>query len=203
MGGVPRAGHDRQCIREAALRAFLLSIFDNAALIWRTLTARRPCGISRAREDAQEGWLMSENERVVRRYVEDVLNNGDMTVFDELVDPEYIDRSGSLERLNYSASADQPSQVQDRESVRTSIQELRRAVPSLRYTITSIEAADDMVRLEWTAGGVHEGPLMGREATKRSAEVSGTSWARVRDGKLIEGGSEWDPQEVMSQVGLL
>jgi predicted ester cyclase len=115
-----------------------------------------------------------ENKAHFRRTYEEVLNQGDVSVVDELIDPEFI---------NHEAP---PGRNRGPESMRWLATMLRTAFPNLHFTIEELIAERDIVAGRLTMSGTHEGPLMGIPPTGRSMRQDHMHFVRFRDGKAIE-----------------
>ena len=127
---------------------------------------------------------MSEaNEKVMRRFVEEVINNGDYSVLDELVQPDYVYRSPDQE-------------LQGPDALQGLFTAYRAAFPDLKTDIDDLVAAGDKVVIAITLTGTHEGDLMGIPATGEQVKVHGTVLSRFEDGKIAE---EW---EILDMLGM-
>jgi predicted ester cyclase len=138
--------------------------------------------------------MSAENELIVRRYVEEVLNQGNLAALDELVDDNFQNRADDASVLGIGGG-------HGRDGTRRGVADLRSAVPDLRYTIHNVTSSGDRVELRWTAEGTQRGHLMRRAATNRRGRISGRAWVRIQNGKIVEGGSDWNPRDLESQLG--
>ncbi|RAJ36141.1 putative ester cyclase [Kitasatospora sp. SolWspMP-SS2h] len=132
---------------------------------------------------------------LVERYVEEVLNKGNTAIVDELFavdfEGEAKDEVLELETKPGGLAA-----------VSAAVSELRTIVPDLSYEVENIHKDGDLVRLTYIASGTHEGRLMGQEATGRPIRIKGDGWVRIVDGRIVAGGSDWDPNELAAQLGI-
>ena len=96
------------------------------------------------------------NKAQFRRTYEEGLNQGDLAVADELIDPECLDHEAH------------PGGDRGPESMRALITMLRTAFPDLHFAIEHVVAEGDTVAGRVTLSGTHEGPLMGMPPTGRS-----------------------------------
>jgi steroid delta-isomerase-like uncharacterized protein len=76
------------------------------------------------------------------------------------------------------------------------------AFPDVTYTIDSQETDGDLVRTQVTYHGTHRGELMGIPATGRQATVPVLITDRIAGGKIVESWAEWDPDDMMRQLGV-
>ena len=130
------------------------------------------------------------NEKVMRRFVEEVINNGDYSVLDELVQPNYVYRSADQE-------------LQGADALQGLFTAYRTAFPDLNTEIDDLVSAGDRVAIAITLTGTHEGDLMGVPATGEQVKVHGMVLSRFEDGKIAE---EWEILDMLSlfqQLGVI
>jgi predicted ester cyclase len=76
------------------------------------------------------------------------------------------------------------------------------AFPDVQVTINDAWEDGDMVTMQVTFNGTHKGELMGIPPTGRKASVDVTITDRHQNGKIVESWSEWDPNDMMRQLGV-
>lgn len=132
-----------------------------------------------------------QNKAIVRRFLEEVFNQGKVEVADELVAPTYI-RHGM------------PTPVPPGpESLKQSAAAWRHAFPDVHGTVEDILAEGDRVAYRWTIRGVHRGGFMGATGTGQRVTVSGMTFFRIADGQIVE---TWDSPDLFGlkqQLGLI
>ena len=134
-----------------------------------------------------------ENKAQFRRAYEEVLNQGNLSVADELVAPDFIDHEAEAH----------PGRNRGPESMREVATMLRTAFPNLHFTIEELVAEGDTVVGRLTMSGTHEGPLMGMPPTGRSMRQDHMHFVRFRDGKAIEHWGVRDDLGMMRQLGVI
>jgi predicted ester cyclase len=142
----------------------------------------------------KEMHLMStteENKAQFRRAYEEVLNQGDVSLVDELIAPEF---------LNHAAP---PETNRGPESMRWLAAMLRSAFPDLHFTIEELVAEGDIVAGRLTMSGTHEGPLTGMPPTGRAVRQDHMHFVRYRDGKAVEHWGVRDDLGMMQQMGVI
>jgi len=134
---------------------------------------------------------MSEaHEEVMRRFVEEVINNGNFSVLDEVVHPNYVYRSPDQE-------------LQGPESLKGLFAAYRAAFPNLNMEVDDLVIAGDKAVTAFTLTGTHEGDLMGIAATGKQMKVNGMVLSRFEDGKIVE---EWEILDLLTmfqQLGVV
>ena len=76
------------------------------------------------------------------------------------------------------------------------------AFPDVTYTIDSQKTDGDLVKTQVTYHGTHKGELMGIPATGRQATVPVLITDRISGNKIAESWAEWDPDDMMRQLGV-
>jgi steroid delta-isomerase-like uncharacterized protein len=133
-----------------------------------------------------------ENKAQFRRAYEEVLNQGDVSVVDELIAPDFF---------NHAAL---PGRDRGPESLRWLATMLRTAFPDLHFTIEELVAEGDIVAGRLTMSGTHEGPLRGMPPPSgRAGRQDHMHFVRYRDGKAVEHWGVRDDLGMMQQMGVI
>ena len=134
---------------------------------------------------------MSEaNETVLRRFIGEVINNGDFSVLNELVQPNYVYRSPDQE-------LDGP------EALKGLLAAYRIAFPDLNVRIDDLVNGGDKVVISITLTGTHEGDLMGISPTGKPVKIKGMILSHFQDGKIVK---EWEILDMLAmfqQLGVV
>ncbi len=130
------------------------------------------------------------NKAIIRRFVEEVQNGGDLTVLDEIAAPDYV---------NHTAP---PGVPPDREGLKQLTAMFRRAFPDGRVAIEDLVAEGDRVVTRKTFRGTHRGELMGMPPTGRAIAIQLIDIVRLADGKMTERWLSMDQLGMMQQLGL-
>ena len=132
-----------------------------------------------------------ENKRVVRRFVEEVMNGGDLEAADELIAPDHV---------NHDPTA--PEVLPGPEGIKELIGMYRSAFPDIHFTTGEMICEGDTVAHRWTFTGTHRGEMVGVGPTGRRVEVSGVEMNRVENGKISAFWTVSDALGLMRQLGL-
>ena len=133
--------------------------------------------------------MAMDNIGLVRRYIEEVWNKGDLKVIDELVSDKFVAVEpvvGELRGLN---------------ALREQVQAFRGAFPDLRITIDDIGTTGDRVFTRWTGRGTHRGIFMGIPPTNNRGEVHGITIDRIAGGKIVEHHESYDSLVFLQIMG--
>jgi serine phosphatase RsbU (regulator of sigma subunit) len=118
---------------------------------------------------------LEENKALVRRFLEE-LAKGNLDVIDELLSPDFVDRSLV------------PGQGPTREDFKRSIAEILDAFSIISFTIEEQIAEGDTVVTKYTEKSVIRGEWFGMPPTGTEENFQGIYIHRISDGKIIE---EW------------
>jgi steroid delta-isomerase-like uncharacterized protein len=114
------------------------------------------------------------------------LNQGDLSVADQLVSPDFTGPAGK-----------------GPEGFKAIILPLRQGFPDLRFTIHDMVAEGSRVVVRWTSHGTHRGMFAGTAPTGRQVSNEGIGIYRIEDGKIVESWSQVDRLGVLQQIGAL
>jgi steroid delta-isomerase-like uncharacterized protein len=87
------------------------------------------------------------------------------------------------------------------DAFREMYRKLRRAFPDIHFTIEEAIGERDVAAVRWTARGTHAGDDLGLPATQKRVEITGTTFARIKDGKVVEAWDNWDMLGLMNAIG--
>jgi steroid delta-isomerase-like uncharacterized protein len=136
--------------------------------------------------------MSEENKALVRRFIEEVWNSGNLDVINELIAENHVDHD--------PAQAGAPGGPQ---GVRSFVEMYRSAYPDTHLAIGEMIAEGDLVAITWTATGTHQGDLMGIAPTGRSVTVSGIGVNRISGGQIVESWANYDALGMLAQLGAL
>ena len=77
------------------------------------------------------------------------------------------------------------------------------AFPDVTITVDDVIAEGDMVAARWSGRATHSGDGLGFAATGREAQFSGMTFARIQNGKLVEGWNNFDQLGMFHQLGVV
>ena len=131
-----------------------------------------------------------ENKALARRLIEEAWNQGNLSVLDELMQPDYAGHHSRVAGI-------QPS----REHYEQFIATTRRALPDFHATIEDQIAEGNLVATRWSGRGTHQGTHLGIPPTNKQITVTGIVIERIVDGKTVEGWMEMDMLGMLQQLG--
>ena len=117
-------------------------------------------------------------------------DRGEVDALDELLSPDYrrIESSGAEHGLS---------------EFKASIIATRSAFPDLLTVIDEIVVEGDRAAVRWHSTGNHQHPFLGVPATKRQVAVSGATFARFENDRIVEEFVTWDPRALLTALGII
>jgi predicted ester cyclase len=136
----------------------------------------------------------SDNQTIVRQFMEQAFNQGDLTAVDRHLTPDAIDYQ-------------EPPGTDFVNHLKQVIPALRTAFPDLHFEIHDMLSEGDLVAFRSTMTGTHLGPFsMGPvrdfAPTARSINVAHMHFVRINEGKGGELWHLWDMPGLMRQLGI-
>src|SRR5215212_4435935 len=125
----------------------------------------------------KEGYESSDNASVIRRWFEEVWNKGREEAIDELFDEEGV---------AHGLADETGSPLRGPEGFKPFFRRFREAFPGIEVVVEETVSEGDKVAARCTVRGRHEGDTLGFAATSRPVEFTGMTFARIRDGKIVE-----------------
>ncbi len=132
-----------------------------------------------------------ENKALIRRFVEEVLNQKNLDAVDELLTPDHLDHSVP------------PGLPPGREGIRQGMAMYLAAFPDLQVTIDDQIAEGDKVTNRYTSRATHRGELFGLPPTGNRVTYTTTDVIRVAGGKLAKRWAVDDRLGMMQQLGVV
>jgi predicted ester cyclase len=111
-----------------------------------------------------------ENSTIVRRFITEVLEQGNLSLVDQLCAPNYINRLTG----------------QGVESLKQLGGLMKTAIPDLHFTIENLLAEGDQVVARFTITGTNTGSVMGSKPSGKAISVRGLTYYRLANGKIVE-----------------
>lgn len=131
----------------------------------------------------------AQNEDLVRRFAQAVVNEGDYDRIDEFVAEDVRDHTPLGQR-------------EGRDVMVETTRELRTAFPDFEVTLEEVVGDGDTVAVRMRQTGTHDGPFMGIEPTGASFEIEAMAFLRVGDGKIVERRTQPDVLALLGQLGI-
>jgi steroid delta-isomerase-like uncharacterized protein len=135
-----------------------------------------------------------DNVTIVRRWFEEVWNKGRADAIDEM-----FAEDGVAHGLADASGAE----LRGPADFRVFHGRFREAFPGIEVVVEDAISEGDKVAARCTVRAKHEGDSLGFAATNRPVEFTGMTFARVRDGKIVEAWNNFDFMAMFQQLGAL
>jgi len=152
------------------------------------LTMVALCGCGEDPMTSQRGQVPEKgNIAVIRQYVDELLNKGNLAVADEIIGPNFVDPA---------AQAGQKGP----DSLKQVIASFRSIFPDLHVTISEMVAGNESVAWHWSAWGTHRGEIFGIPPTGKTVTFSGIIIDTLQDGRIVRRRGIWDQAGLKAQL---
>ena len=131
-----------------------------------------------------------EAEQLVRDFMD--LWDGDFSKLDAVAE-SFVLRSPAVPE----------GEARGRETPEERIKAIHSGFPDFQMSMDDMLASDEVIMIEWTMSGTHEGEYLGGPPTDREMEVSGMSKILIGDDKVQEDRIYFDTREMFGQLGLI
>lgn len=131
-----------------------------------------------------------EHKALIRRFVEEVWNDGNLDALAEFIAADCTDHT-----------PEDPEPAQGAAGVRQLVRMYREAFPDVRFTIHDMIAEKDRVAWRWTAWGTHTRDLPDLPATGRQATATGIEIYRIVEMRIAERWGVFDRLGLVRQLG--
>jgi predicted ester cyclase len=135
--------------------------------------------------------MTTDNKGIVREFIARLFTDGDVSVLDELVAPDYVDHdppfggTGTVEGWRAIATM------------------IRDAFPDWHSYLHALYADGEIVVERFTASGTHTGVIFGVAPSGTVCALPGINIFRVRDGRIVERWGRVDELGMLRQLGVV
>jgi len=134
---------------------------------------------------------VEENKTIVRRFFEEIWNQGNLDVADEILDTSFVNHDP------YNPD------VRNLESYKQLVSTVHTIFPALHVTIDDIIAEGDKVAVRYTNTGAHKSEFMGISPTGKQVTVTEMRICHFASGKMVESWVNSDTLGFMQQLGVI
>ena len=132
---------------------------------------------------------VADNTRLVRRFYEDVVNTGDVSILAEFISPDYVEVYNNRQHPIGLAGA------------RDHVLGVRRTYPDQHLTVEQQIGEGEWVVTRVTMRGTHKGEWLGMKPTGARVEMTAVNVDRVVDGRIVEHGGAANLLEPLLEIG--
>jgi predicted ester cyclase len=148
-------------------------------------------GIQSGVVQAKRASSTEANKAMVRRFVDEVMNQGKVDVIDELVATDYVEHQTP------------PGAPATRDGLKQMMTSLHQAFPDLHVTLDDTISEGDKVVMRTTTHGTQKGEFMGIAPTNKEMTMTGIDIVRFQGGKAVEHWGNEDDLGMMQQLGAI
>ena len=130
-----------------------------------------------------------ENRVLLRRFVDEVINTGDVGLVPWFVGEDFVDHDPP------------PGASPDISGIGRAFTRVRASFPDFHATVEDLVSEGDRVAYRWTFRGTHLGDFGGIPPTGREAIWSVIGIARFAEGKMVERWQRLDTAGLLGQLG--
>jgi len=137
--------------------------------------------------------MLSEHKIVVRQLIDDVWNNGKLSVLDDTV----------TQNFTFQCPL-HPESITGRTAFKQWITDVRNAYSGFRLvSLGYLIGEGEQVSGRWRMTGIHTGPLLHLEPTYREFRIEGITLYRFAEDEVAEAWMSYDLYGLMHQLGLM
>ena len=137
---------------------------------------------------------LEENKAILRRWFDEVWNQGRAEAIDELF---------ASDGIAHGLSGDEENPMAGPEGFKPFHQTFRGAFPDIEVVVEDMIAEGDKVVARCSVRGKHAGDHLGIAASNSPVAFDGIAIVRITDGKIVEAWNNFDFMKMNRQVGLL
>jgi steroid delta-isomerase-like uncharacterized protein len=138
--------------------------------------------------------MTTDNDALIRRWFEEVWNQGRVESIDELF---------AADGIAHGLSDDPANPLRGPQAFKDFHASFRKAFPDIVVTVEDTIAEGDKVVARCSVRAKHTGELLGLAPTQLPMEISGTVIVRVRDGQFVEAWNHFDFMTMYKQLGAI
>lgn len=138
--------------------------------------------------------MASENEKLIRRWFEEVWNNRREDAIDEML------AEGTV--VNGLNDAD-GNAIRGTQGFKVLHSAFLSAFSNLKITVEETIVEGDRVAARCTVTATHDGEGIGVAPTKQPVEFTGLAMVTIKNGKIVEAWNEFDFMKMYTHVGAL
>jgi steroid delta-isomerase-like uncharacterized protein len=126
-----------------------------------------------------------DNQTVITRLFDEVLNQGNLDLLDELIGANYLEHDPV------------PGQLAGAAGIKAKLVALRQAFPDIHFNLEELVSEGAAVAARYGWEGTHMAEFMGIQPTGKTVRVRGMDFYRLQNAKIVE---HWD---CIDEIGLL
>jgi steroid delta-isomerase-like uncharacterized protein len=138
--------------------------------------------------------MSEENKALVRRWFEEVWNQGRADAIDEMF---------AADGIAHGLSDDAGNPLRGPGDFKPFHEAFRGAFPDIEVVVEDTIAEGDLVAARCSVSGKHTGDHLGIAASNAPVQFTGITIARIKDGKIVEAWNNFDFLKMNKQIGAI
>jgi steroid delta-isomerase-like uncharacterized protein len=138
--------------------------------------------------------MSDENIALIRRWFEEVWNQGHEEVIDELF---------AADGIAHGLADEAGNALRGPQDFKPFFRKFRSAFPEIEIVVEDTVAEGDKVAASCLVRGKHQSDSLGFAATGQSTEFTGITIIRIEQGKIVEAWNNFDFMTMYKQLGVL
>jgi predicted ester cyclase len=134
---------------------------------------------------------IDENKLLIRRFIEEIINTGNVDAIENFIAPDYTEvHDGEKHAIGIQGAKEH-------------IRGVRQTYPDLTLTVEQQIAEGEWVATCITARGTHTGSWLGMKPTGKAVAFTGVNINKVVDGRIVEHGGAANLFEPLLEIGAI
>jgi predicted ester cyclase len=134
---------------------------------------------------------IDENKLLIRRYIEEIINTGNLDKIENFISPDYAEiHQGIKHTIGIKGAKEH-------------ILGVRQTYPDLKLTVEQQIGEGEWVATCITARGTHKGSWLGMKPTGKAVVFTGVNINKVIDGKIVEHGGAANLLSQLLEIGAI
>ena len=138
--------------------------------------------------------MVNDNETLIRRWFDEVWNEGRVDTIDELF---------SEDGIAHGLSDDSGNPLRGPSGFKEFHTKFREAFPDIVVTVEDTVSEDDKIAARCLVRGKHMGHSLGFAATNAPMEITGMTIVRIKNGQIVEAWNNFDFMTLYKQLGAI
>ena len=138
--------------------------------------------------------MSDENKTLIRRWFEEVWNQGREEAIDEMF---------AQHGVAHGLADESGNELRGPTDFKPFFHKFRSAFPDMQIVVEDTVAENDKVAARCTVRGKHQSDSLGFAATGRSTEFTGITIVRIERGQIVEAWNNFDFMTMSRQLGAL
>jgi steroid delta-isomerase-like uncharacterized protein len=138
--------------------------------------------------------MLEENKALVRRWFNEVWNQGRADAIDEMF---------AADGIAHGLSDDAGNPLRGPGDFKPFHEAFRGAFPDIEVVVEDTIAEGDLVAARCSVRGKHTGDHLGIAASNAPVQFTGITIARIKDGKIVEAWNNFDFLKMNKQIGAI